>query len=107
MSMCSKARLPDSETASPGMSLMTGTTLFHGGPIYTIDKTQPTVEAVLVREGRIVALGAKAAVEQHAGPGAQRVDLAGRTLLPGFIDAHAHPYGYGRIWGEPIVNIRA
>jgi predicted amidohydrolase YtcJ len=89
------------------MQLMTGTTLFHGGPIYTIDKTRPTAEAVLVRDGRIVAIGAQTAVEQQAGAGAQRVDLAGRSLLPGFIDAHAHPYGYGRIWGEPIVNIRA
>jgi predicted amidohydrolase YtcJ len=47
-------------------------------------------EAVGVREGRIVAVGTKAAVSQSLRPGFAPIDLRGRTLLPGFYAAHDH-----------------
>jgi predicted amidohydrolase YtcJ len=65
-------------------------TLYFGGPIVTMHGDAPeTVEAVLVSGGKIVALGPLASLEKRARQ-AQRVDLKGRTLLPGFIDAHGH-----------------
>jgi predicted amidohydrolase YtcJ len=82
-------------------------TIFFGGPILTIDPSQPQVQALAVRNGRILALGDLQAVEAEADAQTTRVNLAGQTLLPGFVEAHAHPFGYGRIWGEPLVNIRA
>ena len=47
-------------------------------------------EAMLVRDGRIAAVGTAAAVRAAAGPAAQRVRLDGATVIPGLIDAHCH-----------------
>lgn len=66
-------------------------TIYSGGPVVTMaGDTAETVEAIAVRDGRIVAVGTSAAVAKAAGRAARRVDLKGRTLLPGFIDAHGH-----------------
>ncbi len=65
-------------------------TLYFGGPIITMQGDAPeTVEAVLVRGGKIEAIGTIASLKKRA-KHANRVDLKGRTLLPGFIDAHGH-----------------
>ena len=82
-------------------------TLYFGGTILTIDQRRPEAEALAVREGRIQALGTVDELAPFIGPQTTRVDLNGQTLLPGFVEAHTHPFGYGRIWGEPLVNIRA
>lgn len=82
-------------------------TLYFGGPILTMDRQRQEVQSIAVRDGRILALGTAEDVQPHIGPATARVDLKGQTLLPGFVEAHAHPYGYGRIWGEPLINIRA
>lgn len=66
-------------------------TIYSGGPIVTMTGDTPeTVEAIAVRDGRIVAVGTSEAVAKAAGRDARRVDLKGRALLPGFIDAHGH-----------------
>jgi hypothetical protein len=56
-----------------------------------MDDRNPAAEAVAIAGGKIVAVGALDAVLARAGAGAQRVDLAGRTLMPGLIDPHQHP----------------
>jgi predicted amidohydrolase YtcJ len=62
--------------------------LFSNGIIHTVDPDMPNPEAVLVGDdGRIAAVGARAALER---PGVRHIDLAGRTLIPGFNDAHVH-----------------
>ena len=65
-------------------------TLYVGGPIVTINDAQPTAEAVLVRGGKIVAVGARAEVEKQAQGPIATVDLKGKALLPGFVDPHGH-----------------
>lgn len=63
--------------------------VFFGGPILTM--TEPAeVEAVAVAGGRILAAGTRASVRRFCTPATRHVDLAGRTMLPGFIDAHSH-----------------
>ena len=62
--------------------------LFYNGVVRTMRREQPEARALLVRDGRIAAVGGRA--EAEAGPAVRRVDLAGRTLLPGFLDAHSH-----------------
>jgi predicted amidohydrolase YtcJ len=64
--------------------------IFHGGPILTMEAAQPSVEAIAIATGHILAVGSLNEVMAHAGPATRQVDLAGRTLLPGFIDAHGH-----------------
>jgi predicted amidohydrolase YtcJ len=62
--------------------------LFSNGMIHTVDPSLPNPEAMLVGDdGRIAAVDTRAVLE---GPGARPIDLAGRTLLPGFNDAHVH-----------------
>ncbi len=56
-----------------------------------MDAADTTAEAVAVRAGRIVAVGTAAHVKSLIGPRTRRIELAGRTLLPGFQDAHVHP----------------
>ncbi len=65
-------------------------TIYSGGPILTIDDNQPMVEAVAVRDGRIVAVGKTDAVMAFRGDSTEMFDLKGRTMLPGFVDSHGH-----------------
>jgi predicted amidohydrolase YtcJ len=62
--------------------------IFTGGRILTMDPALGEPEALVVADGRIAAAGQGALRDAH--PGAEVVDLAGRTLLPGLIDAHYH-----------------
>jgi predicted amidohydrolase YtcJ len=64
--------------------------IIHGGPIVTVNPAQPTAEAMAIASGHIVAVGTKADVMKHAGPNTVLTDLAGRTLVPGFVDGHSH-----------------
>jgi imidazolonepropionase-like amidohydrolase len=71
------------------------TTVYFGGDIVTMVGAEPAyAEALAVRDGKILAVGTAAEVAKAAGSGAVRVDLAGRTLLPGFIDGHSHLLNY-------------
>lgn len=66
------------------------TTVFSGGTILTVDAKFSEAQAIAIRGNRIIAVGSKADVRSAAGAGAVEVDLAGRTMLPGFIDPHTH-----------------
>lgn len=61
-----------------------------GGDIITVDASTPTAEAVAVHADKIVAVGKRDEVLQWKGEKTKVVDLQGKTLLPGFIDAHGH-----------------
>ncbi len=66
-------------------------TIYSGGDIITMDQATPTAEAIAVRDGKIIAVGSLSSVKAAVGAGViTQVDLQGRTLLPGFIDAHGH-----------------
>jgi predicted amidohydrolase YtcJ len=66
-------------------------TIYHGGDIVTVNDRQPTAEALAVKDGKILAVGDLAVIEQaHRGEATKVVDLAGKALLPAFIDAHSH-----------------
>lgn len=63
--------------------------LFNGNA-QTMNKAQPRAEAVAVKGDRIVAVGSNAEVRSLGGPNTRLVDAKGRTVLPGFNDAHVH-----------------
>lgn len=65
--------------------------LYTNGHIYTVNKEQEWVEAVVVQGNRIVYTGDRAGAEVLCGNDAELYDLAGRMMLPGFIDGHCHP----------------
>ena len=64
--------------------------IFIGGRVHTVNPADDVVSALAVGGGRILAVGADADALAHRGPGTQMVELRGRSLLPGFIDAHCH-----------------
>ena len=70
-------------------------TIFQGGNIITVNELQPTAEAVAVRAGRILAVGYRDEVMKLRGPNTGVVDLAGKTMIPGLIDAHGHVFATG------------
>jgi predicted amidohydrolase YtcJ len=66
-------------------------TIYYGGDIITMAGDNPSyIEAVVVREGRILFTGSKAAAMDRFKGKADEINLEGKTMLPGFIDAHAH-----------------
>ena len=86
------------------------TTLYFGGPIVTLEEPR-YAQALVERGGRIAYVGDREEAERLAGPGARRVDLEGRALLPAFLDPHSHllacayarlqvPLGECAGWGE-------
>ena len=70
--------------------------LYHNGDIITMEGDSPAyVEAVVVKDGRILFAGSKAEALKQAGSGHTEIDLQGRFMAPGFIDAHGHNFGAG------------
>ena len=69
-------------------------TLLINGTIYTVDSSFSKTEAIAVKNGKIVAAGGTADL-QKAYTATETIDLQGKFLYPGFIDAHAHFYRYG------------
>lgn len=61
-----------------------------GGRIFTSSRRTPWARTLAVRGDRLVAVGTDAQAERWRGRGTQVVDLRGRVVVPGFIDAHAH-----------------
>ncbi len=72
-----------------------GRTLYIGGPILTMDPSNRVVEALAVDGERIAAVGSEAELREWMEDGTRVIDLRGKALLPGFIDAHGHFPGAG------------
>lgn len=70
--------------AQPGDLVLTG------GKVLTLDRDFSAKQALVVRDGRILATGSDAAMRKLAGAGARTIDLGGRTVIPGLIDVHMH-----------------
>ena len=72
------------------MSAISPDLVLHGGRIYTVDVQDRVVEAIAVRNGEILATGTADDMLSLAGSETRKVDLEGRAVVPGFIDAHPH-----------------
>ena len=69
--------------------------LFLNGTVLTMDEARPRAQAVAIAHGRVLAVGDDADLRDLRGAHTRVVDLAGRTLVPGFHDAHDHMIGFG------------
>lgn len=65
--------------------------IYTNGRIATFDPTDRTVQAVAIAQGRFVAVGSNDEIAKLADGTTRRVDLGGRTVVPGLIDSHSHP----------------
>src|SRR5215467_11590246 len=64
--------------------------VFYNARVFTAEPQHPYAEAVAIRGDKIIAVGSRVDVEAKVGTGAERIDLHGRSLLPGLIDSHSH-----------------
>ena len=77
------------------MSKQDADLVLRGGAIYTVDAARSWAQAVAVRDGVLLAVGTDEQVASLTGPATRVVDLDGRMVLPGFIDAHVHASAAG------------
>lgn len=70
--------------------------VLYNGTILTMDEAQPRATAVAVSDGRIVAVGADDQARAAVAEGARRIDLHGRTVIPGLVDTHIHALRAGQ-----------
>ena len=70
--------------------------LFNGN-ILTVDARRPRAQAVAIADGRFFAVGSNDKVRALATGRTTKIDLGGKTVVPGFIDAHTHPAVAGRM----------
>lgn len=76
-------------------------TVYLHGDVITVDERQPNARAIAVKDGRILAVGGDEDIQRLRGADTRVVDLAGRTLLPGFVDGHSHIGDQVSGWGLP------
>src|SRR5215207_3110462 len=70
--------------------------ILTGGNLVTLNDASPRAAAMAVRGDRIFTVGDDREILAFAGPETRRVDLAGKTVTPGFIDSHIHLLWFGR-----------
>ncbi|MEC5399672.1 amidohydrolase [Uliginosibacterium sp. H1] len=64
--------------------------LFHNGRITTLDRSRPEVQALAVKDGKVLAAGSMEDLQPYVGPATRRIDLRGRRVIPGLNDSHTH-----------------
>jgi predicted amidohydrolase YtcJ len=69
--------------------------LFYNGQVITMDDNLGVCEAIAIKDSKIIAVGTNELIEQLKGEKTEVINLNGKTLMPGFIDAHAHLELYG------------
>ena len=85
-----------------GLGVLSGSALFamdrsepelilYNGNFWTVNPRQPRAQAVAISNSRFLAIGSNEEVLALAAGNAKKVDLGGKIVLPGFIDAHSHP----------------
>jgi hypothetical protein len=76
--------------------------ILSNGKIITVDDRFSIAQAVAVRGDRVVSVGTNQEINRLAGPNTRRIDLRGRTVIPGLIDNHAHYMEEGAYWIEEL-----
>ncbi|QWE30256.1 amidohydrolase [Polynucleobacter sp. Adler-ghost] len=67
--------------------------IFYGGDIVTMNKSQPTAEAVAIQNGKIIQVGPLSKLKTLQGQGTKLINLNGQTLMPGLVEPHVHIMG--------------
>src|SRR5262245_263110 len=81
-------------------SAQTADTIFHNGKVLTVDKSFTVAQAVAVSGTKILAVGTDAEVMKLAGPNTVKIDMKGRSLIPGLINTHVHLENVGSYASE-------
>ncbi|MGH7771503.1 MAG: amidohydrolase [Candidatus Binatia bacterium] len=78
--------------------------VLHNGKIVTVDSQFSIAQAIAVRDGKILKVGSDQAILPLAGPNTRRINLQGKTVIPGLIDTHSHLHEYGLDRFAPEMN---
>jgi predicted amidohydrolase YtcJ len=78
--------------------------VLHNGKIITVDNAFSLAQALAIRDGKILKVGRDAEVLALAGPATRRINLQGRSVVPGLIDTHSHLHEYGLDRHAPTMN---
>lgn len=81
---------------SVSQRVVTADIVFKNGNVYTADDRAPQAQAIAVLDDRIVFVGTNETAQKFVGPNTRVIDLKGKTVLPGFTDAHQHLSGVGQ-----------
>jgi predicted amidohydrolase YtcJ len=93
-------------SSSPAFAVLAADMVLVNGRIFVADSGGTIVQAMAVRDGKVVAAGSDAEARALAGPGTRVVDLAGRLVTPGFNDAHVHvPAGGGSLLNVDLLGV--
>ena len=88
-----------------GLAQESADMILHNGKVLTIDEDFTVAEAVAIHDGKITAVGSNAEVLRQAGPNTVRIDLKGKTVVPGLIDTHSHVQSYAqRSYGAQLTS---
>lgn len=79
-------------------------TVLYNGKVATADAKFSVAQAVAVRDGKILKVGKTETILPLAGPKTRKIDLKGKTLIPGIIDTHTHLHEYGMEHFGPEMN---
>jgi len=94
--------VPASAQTGRGMVIFADV-VYYNGKVLTVDERFSVVQALAVREGKIMAVGSDREILALAGPNTRRLDLKGKTVLPGFIDTHSHLFDYASAnWAKDL-----
>jgi len=96
--VCRNQRPSPSLTPTP-TALSTPDVIFHNGALLTMEGNSWNAQAIAIRGDLILAVGSDTEILALQGPQTEVVDLGGRTLLPGFVDSHAHWIGDADVGG--------
>jgi predicted amidohydrolase YtcJ len=88
--------------AAGAAQLRTPDLILTNGKIVTVDERFSIAQAVAVGDGRIIAIGTDKEIQALAGRTTRRVDLAGKTVVPGLIDNHMHLLRAGTTWQREV-----
>jgi predicted amidohydrolase YtcJ len=77
-------------TPKPSIGKETADLILCNGKIITVDRDFSIAQAVAVKDGLIMAVGKNGQIRKLTGPKTTKIDLKGKTVIPGLMDAHAH-----------------
>jgi predicted amidohydrolase YtcJ len=90
----------------PSPSAPSADVIFHNGAILTIESDRPQAQAIAIQGENILALGSDEEILALRGPQTEAVDLQGRALMPGFVDAHTHLFGATDHYGTDLEGVQ-
>jgi len=93
---------------SGAIAQQSGEMIFYNGKIVTVDdhsftpKLGTIAQAMHIKDGKILHLGTNAQIRAMAGPNTKTIDLKGRTVIPGFVLTHEHPWDWGSVYPQAL-----